>query len=64
MIWSKERREGVKSTFYNFLYALLLLVIVFYFGPDIYTTEGTKLVIFVFYVICLWVLGKIFKKLN
>ncbi|MDB5204756.1 MAG: hypothetical protein JWP09_784 [Candidatus Taylorbacteria bacterium] len=59
MIWSKEKQEGVRGAFYNFLYIATIVITVFYFGPDVHTREREKLVIFVIYVFCLEILGKI-----
>lgn len=50
------------SVLYHYFYLSFLLVLTLIFGPEIYASEWMKLVLFIVYVICYVLVGKVLTK--
>lgn len=50
------------SVLYNYLYFGTLFVITLIFGPEVFANDWFKIVLFVVYVVCFILVGKILRK--
>lgn len=50
------------SVLYNYLYFGTLFVITLIFGPEVFANDWFKLVLFVIYVVCFILVGKLLRK--
>lgn len=58
-------RWGVfASVLYNYLYGAVMIMISFTFGPEIFVSDYFKLVAFLVYVVCFWLVGRLITKLG
>lgn len=52
------------SILYNYLYAGFLFLVALVFGPEVFANDWFKIVLFIVYVICFVLVGKILKKVG
>lgn len=50
------------SVLYNYLYFGTLFVITLVFGPEVFANDWFKIVLFIIYVVCFILVGKILRK--
>ena len=52
------------SVLYHYFYLGFLLVLTLVFGPEIYASEWAKIILFVIYIICYVLVGKLLTKIG
>lgn len=52
------------SVLYNYLYFGTLFVITLVFGPEVFANDWFKIVLFVVYVVCFILVGKLLRKVG
>jgi CDP-diglyceride synthetase len=50
------------SVLYNYFYFGILLIITLIFGPEVFANDWFKIVLFIVYVVCFVLVGKLLKK--
>jgi hypothetical protein len=52
------------SIIYNYLYWGILFILGLIFGPKIFANTFVDILLFILYIICYWLVGKILRELN
>lgn len=52
------------SVLYHYFFAICLIIITMIFGPEIYAGAWSKVILFLVYVLCFWLVGRFLEKVG